>query len=204
MEFIDILEFFGMAFAISGAIYMSRDSKIVPNHMFKAFLVFFISNMFMIIVAAVEGMIPFFIQQCFFMIGAYLGLIYYLKKLYTNYFYNYIKFINIITIIYIIVVIIILFNLSNNYTFNITIIELAAAILAISGNFILKADNLNIRSYAFIFFIIADIIYVYIAIDHNLLFFTSQSLFFVFTGIIGLKNTLKNIKLNNSTQLSSN
>lgn len=79
-------------------------------------------------------------------------------------------------------------------SFEIQTIDMIASFMAILGSLLLSSFDYIKRNLAFTMFILADLLFVYIAIINGFYFFLLQSLFFfVITGTRGL---YKNIKLN--------
>jgi len=182
------LEFVGMLGAISGAVFMSRDPRIVKNNMLKAFSSFVIANLAMLIVAIINEMSALVIQQLLFLSGAVIGFRVNLYKTKVN-----IKVLNkimyslyVILFLYMLNVIYLSLNL-NFSNINLPVIESLAAFMAILGNFLLSGTYSS-QLKAFILFIIADIVYIWIAIDHNMYFFMLQSAFTVYTAYSGYIN----------------
>ena len=59
------------------------------------------------------------------------------------------------------------------------------------GSFLLSSHNHIIRSYAFICFFMADVIFVYIGYTNAFYFFMVQSAFYLYTSLKGYSNTMK-------------
>ena len=78
-------------------------------------------------------------------------------------------------------------------SFEIQTIDMIASFMAILGSLLLSSFDYIKRNLAFTMFILADLLFVYIAITNGFYFFLLQSLFFVITGTRGI---YKNIKLN--------
>ena len=75
--------------------------------------------------------------------------------------------------------------------FKILLVDFVASIIAIIGSFLLSSHNHVIRSYAFICFFIADVIFVYIGYTNTFYFFMIQSAFYLYTSLKGYSNTMK-------------
>lgn len=182
-----ILEALGAIFSILGALLMSFSTKTNQKPLYYAFISFCISNFVLFAFFLIEGKIPMIIQLIFFFIGAFLGVI----KKSANKKRDF-KILSIFTILYLIILCIIIYDISiSKISFSIVPIDSLAALLAIIGNFLLSSKYHIRRSYAFILFFIADILYVYIGYTNEFYFFMTQSIFFVFTSINGYKNTMK-------------
>jgi len=200
MNFITFLEFNGMLFALLGAIYMSRNQTTYKNTMLYAFSFFTFSNMSMLIVAYEHNMLPLVIQQILFFTGAIIGVKLQMKNVLSlEKYLKYNKIFNIILFVYISLLILFVSSNSIDFSFVMDNIEIFAAILAIIGNFLLPRE-LYLARIAFQLFIIADILYVFIAYEHNMYFFLVQSLFTVYTAYKGLKNT--NISMREHSSLN--
>lgn len=181
-----ILEIIGAILSILGAWYMSYATK---EYLYKAFLAFFISNSSLLIFFLANGKIPMIIQFVFFFATAFLGMI----RMSSNREKT-IKLLTVMTIFVILSLIIALYSIEE-ITFEIKIIDIIASSIAISGAFLLSSTTYIKRNIAYIMFIIADILFVYIAFTNGFYFFLLQSAFFVFTGSRGL---IKNISLNSN------
>lgn len=165
---VELFEFVAMGFSMLGAFYMSRGS----HAMIKSFIAFGVSNMLLIIVSLEMGMMALLIQMMFFWYASYTGLVKFGVDKDT---------LSIITGFFAIGVI--AFMDLRNMQFQITPIEVMAAIMAITGAIIIKHDSQ--RKNAFILYFVADILYVYIAISHGLMWFGIQSAFFIYTSAAG-------------------
>ena len=188
-----LIEFLGSALAILGAYFMSRNLVEHPNAMFYAFVAYFSSNIFLVHLAFIEGMLPLLIQQVLFITSAVIGL--------NSHSVNKQK-VNKIVASFIGLTILslsaIYFLSGKEFTFHITNIEILAAFFAISGSFILKTHNPHTRMYAFYGFIIADIFYIWIGFNSELYFFMIMAMVFIYTSFVGIINTQKLIKEQNT------
>lgn len=165
---VEFFEFIAMFFSMLGAFYMSRGT----HTMIKSFMAFGISNMLLIIVSLEMGMMALLVQMMFFWYASYTGLVKFGVDKDT---------LNIITGFFAIGVI--AFMDLRNMQFQITPIEVIAAMMAITGAIIIKYNSQ--RKNAFILYFVADILYVYIAVSHGLLWFGIQSAFFIYTSAAG-------------------
>jgi len=180
MELLTVLEFVGMVSTMTGAYLVSRNKEML---MFYGATAFLTANYTMFAFATGKGMIPLQIQMVFF----FMATIPMLKAYSPNWELSK-KIILIFTPIYTILLISFIdINLGN---IEITRFEIIAAIIAVSGSFLLKYKNSDIKIIAFILFFVADVIYVYVSIDKSLIFFGIQSLFFWYTSIDGIKGEL--------------
>lgn len=175
---IEVLEFVAMIFSMLGAFYMSRGT----HTMIKSFMAFSVANMLLIIVSLQLGLGALFVQMIFFSYASYSGLIKFgvRKDL-------------LLLVLAIYLVLLSLFSDISNWKFEITLIEVIAATMAIAGAIIIKYNSQ--RKNAFILYFLADILYVYIAINHNLMWFGIQSAFFIYTSMVGYINEYKKEKL---------
>lgn len=183
---LQFLEFLGMVFSMAGAYLMSRDSRKMPNHLYLAFISFGISNIFMIVVSLYHGVTPLLIQMALFATSSYMGII--------SQSNNFQRDKNIMTSVIVIysLAMIMVYNYANiTFHFDFTLADTTAAIIAIAGSFVLKSHDLDFRLNAFIAFFVADVIYVFVAYDHGMYFFMTQSAFFLYTSIEGYRNTKK-------------
>ncbi len=178
------LEIFGAIFSILGAWQMSYAQK---EYLYKSFILFFLSNSALLLFFLVNGKIPLIIQFVFFLITSILGII-----RMSNNREKSIKYLYIYLSIFTLVLIGIVFQIKET-SFEIQTIDMIASFMAILGSLLLSSFDYIKRNLAFTMFILADLLFVYIAIINGFYFFLLQSLFFVITGTRGL---YKNIKLN--------
>lgn len=182
-----ILEALGAIFSIVGAYLMSLSSKEDTKPLYFGFISFFISNLALLTFFILNGKVPVIIQMILFFITAIIGIYKLTKNKKRD--RNIIIF---ILVIYILILIIMVLPNIKNIDFNILIIDFIAAFIAILGSFLLSSHNHIIRSYAFICFFVADIIFVYIGYVNAYYFFMIQSLFYLYTSSKGYHNTMKN------------
>lgn len=182
-----ILEAFGAIFSILGAYLMSLSTKHNQRPLYFAFISFVCANLSLFAFFLFQGKIPMIIQLVFFYWGAYLGVI---KK--SDDSKRDFKILLIISIIYFIVLFISLYFKSvDSIDFEIVPIDSVAAFMAIVGNFLLSSRSHIRRSYAFILFFLADVLYVYVGYTNAFYFFMIQSAFFLYTSMNGYRNTMK-------------
>jgi len=187
MDIIHILEFSGMIFSISGSYMASRNEKRFTETVYIAFWLFFFSNLSVLIVAITNQLIPLIIQTLFFFTGSIIVILSRSNNKERDVFrIIYILLPYLLFIMYLILSID--FSLLN---FNITSIEVFAAIMAIVGNFIFQKREDLFKLIAFMLFFFADILYVYVAFENSLFFFMTQSAFFIYTSFNGIFNVLK-------------
>lgn len=181
------LEAIGAVFSILGAFLMSRSTKVNQRPLYFAFISFLISNLALFAFFLLEGKIPMIIQLLFFYVGAFLGIVKKSQNPQRDF-----KILNFITIFYVIVLAFITYIKGiGNITFEVLLLDSSAATMAIIGNFLLSSRSHIKRSYAFILFFLADILYVYVGYTNSFYFFMIQSFFFLYTSISGYMNTMK-------------
>lgn len=179
-----VLEFIGMFLSIIAVLFISKATN---QHIYKANVLFYISNMSLLTFFIVNGIISIAIQMLFFFITSIIGIL----RLSSNKSRDK-KYILISFSLFILFFSIYLFiNGLSNISFSIKPLDVIAASLAIIGSFLLAFDNFVKRNAAYILFIIADVLYVYIGYQNTFYFFMIQSFFFIFTSSIGLKNNFK-------------
>lgn len=184
----NILEFLGMFFSIFAVLYIAKATN---EAIYKANVLFYISNIMMFSFFFLNGIVSIFIQMGLFFITAILGILRLSKNKQRDK-----KIILITSIIYITI-----FSFYLNYiglkdlNFEIKPLDTIASIMAIIGAFLLSYDSFIKRNIAYILFLLADILYIYIGYSNGFYFFMIQSIFYIFTSSIGIKN---NIKLNKS------
>ncbi|AXX92669.1 hypothetical protein CPU12_02255 [Malaciobacter molluscorum LMG 25693] len=182
-----ILEALGAIFSILGAFLMSLSTKYNQRPLYFAFISFLCANLSLLAFFLFEGKVPMLVQLCFFYAGAFLGIV---RK--SNNPKRDFKIVLIISIIYFIILLTALYFKSiSSIHFEVLILDSSAASMAIIGNFLLSSRNHIIRSYAFILFFLADLLYVFVGYSNEFYFFMIQSMFFLFTSINGYKNTMK-------------
>lgn len=184
-----VLEFVGMFFSIIAVILIATATN---NNIYKANILFYISNMALLTFFMLNGIVSIFIQMTFFYATSIIGIL----RLSNNKKRDF-KLISITSIIYSILLIIYLYVNSDliNITFTLKPIDSIAALFAIIGSYLLAFDNYIKRNMAYILFIIADILYVYIGYNNGFIFFTIQSLFFIFTSSFGILNNNKQFNI---------
>ncbi len=177
IEFSYILELIGAFFSILGAWFMSYAQR---EYLYKAFIFFLISNTSLLIFFTLNGKIPMIIQFIFFFGSAILGVL----RMSSNK-QETIKLLKIVGIISITPLLFALLNIKE-VTFEIKALDTVASALAITGAFLLSSPTYIKRNIAYIMFIVADLLFVYIGMANSFYFFMIQSAFFIFTGIRGL------------------
>jgi uncharacterized membrane protein YhhN len=182
-----ILEATGAIFSIAGAYLMSLSSKENTRPLYYGFISFFISNLALLTFFVLNGKVPVIVQMILFFITAILGI----YKLTTNKKRD-VSIICGILFVYSLVLIFTILPNIENIDFNILFIDSTASLIAILGSFLLSSPNHIIRSYAFICFFVADVIFVYIGYSNAYFFFMVQSIFFIYTSLKGYHNTMRN------------
>ncbi len=181
-----ILEATGAIFSITGAYLMSLSSKENTRPLYFGFISFFISNLALLTFFILNGKVPVIIQMILFFITAILGI----YKLTKNKKRD-VSIISGVLFVYSLVLVFTILPNIKNIDFNILPIDFTASLIAIVGSFLLSSHNHLIRSYAFICFFLADIIFVYIGYSNAYFFFMIQSVFFIYTSAKGYHNTMK-------------
>lgn len=182
-----ILEAFGAIFSILGAYLMSLSGKGNTKPLYLGFICFFVSNLALLTFFTLTGKIPVIIQMILFFVTAIIG-IYKLTQ-------NRKRDVQIISFVLVIYIFIFIFTVVPNMAqtdFKILLVDFIASLIAITGSFLLSSHNHVIRSYAFICFFVADVIFVYIGYTNAFYFFMVQSAFYLYTSLKGYSNTMKN------------
>ena len=179
-----ILEFLGMVLSIIGVIYIAKANNLA---IYKANIMFYCSNLLLFTFFLFNGMVAIFLQMSFFFITSIIGII----RLSTNTNRD-IKLIIITFIIYLLILLIstYFYNLEN-FQFKFNTLDVLAALMAMIGAYLLPFDNKNKRNMAYLLFILADILYVYIGYMNMFYFFMFQSFLYIFTSSIGIYNNNK-------------
>ncbi len=181
------LEAFGAVFSILGAFLMSLSTKDNQRPLYLAFISFLCANLCLFAFFLFAGKIPMIIQLLFFYAGAFLGVV---KKSLTP--KRDFKILIFVSLIYMLILLITFYFKSiTSIEFEILPIDTCAATMAIIGNFLLSSQSHIRRSYAFILFFIADVLYVYVGYVNGFYFFMAQSIFFIYTSLNGYRNTMK-------------
>jgi len=181
-----ILEIVATLLTVVGAIFMSLNKKEETNKLYIAFILFGISNLIFFILFIEKGVLAVAIQMIFFTVTSLNGILRISKNKQRD-----IKVILWILIPYIISSnIYFYFNKPGEVTFGFVPIEAFASLLAITGSFVLSAKDKFKRSFAFILFLIADILLAYIGYNHQMYPFMVQSIFFIGTSFLGYYNTI--------------
>lgn len=181
-----ILEATGAIFSIIGAYLMSLSTKDDTRPLYFGFISFFISNLALLTFFTLNGKVPVIIQMILFFITAIIGI----YKLTKNKKRD-VSIIFIILFIYILFFVFTIFPNIKDTDFNILIIDFIASFIAIVGSFLLSSPKHITRSYAFICFFVADVIFVYIGYVNAYYFFMIQSMFYLYTSSKGYHNTMK-------------
>lgn len=180
------LEILGAIFSILGAYLMSLSTKSNTKPIYFAFVSFFISNLSLLTFFTLSGKVPVIIQMILFFVTAILGIV----RLTANKKRD-ITLMSIILFIYLIFLNSYVFSNIKEINFEILPIDFIASSIAILGSFILSSNNHVIRSYAFICFFLADLLFVYIGYVNSFYFFMIQSMFYLYTSTKGYMNTMK-------------
>ena len=181
-----ILEAMGAIFSILGAYLMSLSGKGNTKPLYLGFICFFISNLALLTFFTLTGKVPVIIQMILFFVTAIIGI----YKLTQNRKRD-VKIMAFVLVIYISIFIFTVLPNMAQIDFKILLVDFVASIIAIIGSFLLSSHNHVIRSYAFICFFIADVIFVYIGYTNTFYFFMIQSAFYLYTSLKGYSNTMK-------------
>jgi len=181
-----ILEALGAVFSILGAYLMSLSSKHDTKPLYFAFVSFFISNLALLTFFTLNGKIPVIAQMVLFFVTAILGI----YRLTPNRKRD-VLIMTAVLSVYISLLVVKLIPNMQNIDFTILPIDFIAASIAIFGSFILSSKKHITRSYAFICFFVADVIFVYIGYTNAFYFFMIQSAFYLYTSTKGYMNTMK-------------
>ena len=186
-----ILEAMGAIFSILGAYLMSLSGKGNTKPLYLGFICFFISNLALLTFFTLTGKVPVIIQMVLFFVTAIIGI----YKLTQNRKRD-VQIMAFVLVIYISIFIFTVLPNMEQIDFKILLVDFVASIIAIIGSFLLSSHNHVIRSYAFICFFVADVIFVYIGYTNTFYFFMIQSAFYLYTSLKGYSNTMKDeIKL---------
>lgn len=186
MTYTILLEAIGAIFSIFAAYSMSLSTKDNTRPLYIAFISFFISNLSLITFFTLSGKIPIILQMLLFFVTSIIGI----YKHTSNKKRDVFLIVSIVSIYIFVLFINGILNLEET-TFDIKIIDLIASLIAIIGSFLLSSHNYIRRSYAFICFFLADVIFVYIGYENQFYFFMLQSVFYLYTSVKGYKNTMK-------------
>lgn len=182
-----VLEAFGAIFSIMGAYLMSLSTKTHQRPLYLAFIAFFTSNLCLFAFFLFAGKVPILIQILFFYVGAFMGVI---KK--SEHKKRDAKILSAVSIVYVLILTISLSIIPmQSIGFEVLPLDSLAASMAIIGNFLLSSSSHLRRSYAFILFFLADVLYVYVGYSNGFYFFMIQSFFFLYTSVNGYRNTMK-------------
>ena len=181
-----ILEAMGAIFSILGAYLMSLSGKGNTKPLYLGFICFFISNLALLTFFTLTGKVPVIIQMVLFFVTAIIGI----YKLTQNRKRD-VQIMAFVLVIYISIFIFTVLPNMEQIDFKILLVDFVASIIAIIGSFLLSSHNHVIRSYAFICFFIADVIFVYIGYTNTFYFFMIQSAFYLYTSLKGYSNTMK-------------
>ena len=181
-----ILEAMGAFFSILGAYLMSLSGKGNTKPLYLGFICFFISNLALLTFFTLTGKVPVIIQMVLFFVTAIIGI----YKLTQNRKRD-VQIMAFVLVIYISIFIFTVLPNMGQIDFEILLVDFVASIIAIIGSFLLSSHNHVIRSYAFICFFIADVIFVYIGYTNTFYFFMIQSAFYLYTSLKGYSNTMK-------------
>jgi len=181
----DIMEFIMAVFAMTGAFLLSK-------LMVKEAMLTFITGNFAGAYVAISAGLPGLLTQMLFFITTGVIVLWSLKKELMQDKKTLFYFIPVIFVAGIALTVSIKIPSVYQNSLESSYFEIIAASFAILGSFLMKYED-KIKRYGFICFIIADILYIEVAVSNELWFFLVQSIFFVWTSSNGLKNLKKEV-----------
>jgi len=175
---LEVLSTFFVFVAIST--FPAKNYIFIGKHKFHKYFIaniaFSIANLLMIIYSSINGFIPLLIQMIIFMLLGLKGI-----KEYSNnkqiFHFFYVAFIGTLMFS-------LFLMLKKNYNFNVTLIEIIAASFALGGSIFMNIYKNYIVM--FLFYIIADILYLLFFFKNNSYIMVFQYFVFVLVGIISL------------------
>jgi nicotinamide riboside transporter PnuC len=176
-----IIEFIGVACAITGAWYMSKGFAVQDNAI-KTFSFYLVSNVFFINLAIAEMMIPLLVQMLFFSAFAFNGIRTFAPEL-TDKVKSYLFLALIPTLLHLMLMI------GTKPSLSISSIELVAGLSAVLGSYFLSLNKVQCRYMAFALFLTADTLYIAIGIENGLYFLAIQAGYFIYTSVKGIMQT---------------
>lgn len=178
------LEILGGIFSIAGAYLIS---KATDRALYLAFTCFFVSNLSLLAFFTLHGKVPMIIQMIFFFSSAILGVLRLSKKRVRD------KgiIVSVLGVYAIILGSVLLYKGVQSIDFEIIPLDLVAATMAIVGSFLLSSSTREKRNIAYILFVLADILFVYIGYENAFYIFMMQSAFYIYTSSVGLYNNNK-------------
>jgi hypothetical protein len=175
------MEATGMILSILGATLMSLSTKENIKPLLYAYLSFFFSNIFLVYVSAAHGLIALLMQMILFSMITLKGIFVFSGKTVT-YLLGSVLLVSVL----------LTFNSVDMTSIDIVDlwkIDTIYSVIAFAGTYLLANKNNNIREYAFVLFLIADIGFVFLAVEHSMFYFAIQSIYFLFTSALAIKNT---------------
>jgi hypothetical protein len=183
------IEIFASILTIIAAFLMSNSTN---TSLFWAFVLFSFSNVLYFIVSFEHNTFFLLIQVMIFSIVNYIGLIErYPLRTSKSLFFSSI----FLSQIFILALGLIAFDFSFPSSFHVDFIELSASVLAVSGSFYLARSD-NFKEFGFFAFFIADVLYIFVALQNDMIPFAIQSAFFIYTSSRGIINS-RNERLSN-------
>lgn len=179
-----IIELLGAFFSIIAALLISKATN---ESIYRANILFFISNILLLTFFFINGLIPLIIQMTLFFSTAVLGILRLSKNKERDQ-----KIIIFLLSIYFITFGLYIYTTGiNNFSFHISIFDGIASTMAIIGAFLLPYDDFVKRNIAYVLFLLADILFIYVGYTNGFYFFMIQSIFYIFTSSFGLLNNMK-------------
>jgi hypothetical protein len=175
MEIIKIVELAGMLFGILGATIMMFATRTKTAPLLNAYYAYGLSNYLLLFVAAQAGLVFIYMQTIIF---GLLGL----KGIYT---FGSVKRMIPFSVLLVVT------TIGSAFTFqtseiSVNYYELFFTVFAITGTFFMANKDHNVREYAYLLFLLADVGFIVIALHNQLEFFASQTAYYLFTAAVAL------------------
>lgn len=178
-----MFELVGSILAVAGTMFFWVANK-VEDAILSAFILFFASNVLMFHFALDAELYALAIQFCFFFAATVLGIMNLTESEALK------KTTLLISAIFIFTAISRIPELPAVPDINFRVTEVIAATLAVLGNLFLRSLDSGKQITAFSFFIVADVLYVYIGLSGGHTAFTLMSMFFILMSSKGLVNNI--------------
>lgn len=213
MDVLFIFEIISAICAVLGAYLVGGKTHLVRAYSFLSFLT---SNVFMIIVSLDKGILPLLFQMLVFSLLALVGLnnvVLEMKRcnednllvsLSRSLNHNiksktiYVSFISLISVLFVVNFSNMDFNAYYTYLSSNTI-EIIAVCLALFGSSLINNLSVQTKVIGLFLFLLADVLYIYIALSHSLYPFFIQSIIFIGTSSLAMKSFNEILKEENSS-----
>jgi len=179
-----ILEAIGMVLTVLGAFFMGRDTEKYPTTKLMSGMTFMSANIFMLAVAFYHNLLPMVVQMVLFFSSSALMIYSFteekekVKRIFILLFST--LFVSLSLYLY---------NAELDYSMP-PLIEILTAMIAVLGAYLLMSKDRDVELTAYMFFLIADIMYISIAYDNSMYFFMIQAIFVVGTSILAIRTNL--------------